>query len=248
MVSKKLEHGHEIQKLILTNDELMIDKAYVLLHSEMYRYKNGYFKKWMCLAFGLVLSSVFILPTIYLLQTLLFAKYDRSGMEDVARDEFTTTTFDQLAVDELLIPSFEFNQNEPRFYSKYFREKDPGIYDLPIWEAVAASSSAPIYFDPMTRMNGYGFKARLIDGGIICNNPSLYAFMYAKYLKGHTNIRLISLGTGTTPDMELDKVKKDSEKEDVFKMSAFRALANFDWLMNFDSVTADKVLLSVMKG
>jgi len=61
-------NGDEIQKLILTNDEQMIDRAYVLLHSEMYRYKNGYFKKWIFLALGIIIGGALIYPTIFLLE------------------------------------------------------------------------------------------------------------------------------------------------------------------------------------
>jgi patatin-like phospholipase/acyl hydrolase len=78
--------------------------------------------------------------------------------------------------DELLVTSYEYNSKTPRFYSKYFRAVDPGRYDVLLRTAVAASSSAPIYFDPKTYTNKLDIKETLIDGGLICNNPSLYAF------------------------------------------------------------------------
>ena len=59
-----------------------------------------------------------------------------------------------------------------------------------------ASSSAPIYFDPTTYTNQYNYKEYLIDGGLIANDPSLYAFFTANMLKGHKKIRILSLGTG----------------------------------------------------
>jgi patatin-like phospholipase/acyl hydrolase len=65
-----------------------------------------------------------------------------------------------------------------------------------LWKAVASSSSAPIYFDPMNYTDKFDVTEYLVDGGVICNNPSLYAYLYAKYFKKHKNIRLISLGTG----------------------------------------------------
>jgi patatin-like phospholipase/acyl hydrolase len=188
----------------------MIDKAYILLYSEMYRYKSGYFKKWMCLTLGLIIGSCLIYPTISTLQFLLYAKYDRSGMDSVLQEKFTNLTFNDIAVDELLIPSYEFNQDQPRFYSKYFLNRDPGVYNISLWEACASSASAPLYFDPNSLKNDYDFESRLIDGGTICNNPSLYAFMYAKYLRGHTKIRLISLGTGSIPEDKEQEANDDS--------------------------------------
>ena len=38
-----------------------------------------------------------------------------------------------IVVDELLIPALEFNQNQPRFFSKYYNTTDPGVYNLPLW-------------------------------------------------------------------------------------------------------------------
>lgn len=37
----------------------------------------------------------------------------------------------------------------------------------------------------------------MIDGGIIANNPALLSYMYAKYILGKEDIRIMSLGTGT---------------------------------------------------
>jgi patatin-like phospholipase/acyl hydrolase len=44
----------------------------------------------------------------------------------------------------------------------------------------------------------------LIDGGVIANNPGMYAFMHAKYALNKTNIQVISVGTGTTETKELN--------------------------------------------
>ena len=252
---KNIESGKEIEQLLLTNDQEMVDKAYVMLHSEMHQYQNGKFKKWICVAFGIVLALAISAPTILTLRTLLFARYDRSGLESVAQSKFTTglnfsdvETQDPDHPKQLLIPSFEFNQNQPRFFSQYFNKLDPAIYELPLWEAVAASSSAPIYFDPTTRINGYGFQARLIDGGIICNNPSLYAYYYARYLLEKPKVRIISLGTGNHTQEYYKKQQDDKENDSTFKWSTLKSFANFDWMMNFDSVSSDKVLGSFLNS
>jgi predicted acylesterase/phospholipase RssA len=76
----------------------------------------------------------------------------------------------------LFTPSFEWNSKTPRFYEEYFKKEDPGRYTGTLNEAVAASSSTPVAFNPLTLFNGFGVREELIDGGSTCNNPSLYAF------------------------------------------------------------------------
>jgi hypothetical protein len=51
----------------------------------------------------------------------------------------------------------------------------------------------------------------LIDGALICNNPALFAYQHAKYLKGKQNIRLLSIGTGTAT------YTKKQEKEEMLE-------------------------------
>ena len=49
---------------------------------------------------------------------------------------------------ELLVVAYEYNSQEPRFYSKYFTHQDPAIYNVPIGNATGSSSAAPTFFDP----------------------------------------------------------------------------------------------------
>ena len=59
---------------------------------------------------------------------------------------------------------------------------NPNVYDVKIGESTGASSAAPTYFDPKKTENAYGLTELQVDGGIICNNPSLYAYQVAKLL------------------------------------------------------------------
>ena len=61
---------------------------------------------------------------------------------------------------------------------------------------MGGSASAPTFFDPHQTENNFGIDEYVVDGAIICNNPAMYAFMMAKYLKRKSPIRLVSLGTG----------------------------------------------------
>lgn len=61
---------------------------------------------------------------------------------------------------------------------------------------MGGSASAPTFFDPHQTPNHFDIRELVIDGAIICNNPAMYAFMMAKYLKRKNPIRVVSVGTG----------------------------------------------------
>jgi patatin-like phospholipase/acyl hydrolase len=76
--------------------------------------------------------------------------------------------------------------------------------DIPLWQAVRASSAAPTYFAPQMIEVMKDQKAAFIDGGLsMANNPSLTLLMIAT-LKGfpfrwkmsEENLLLVSVGTG----------------------------------------------------
>lgn len=72
-----------------------------------------------------------------------------------------------------------------------------------IADATGASSSVPAAFKPKMLRDGFYTKNYLIDGGLIANNPGLYAYMLTKYLSQAKNkgdrIRLLSFSTGIAP-------------------------------------------------
>lgn len=178
------------------NSEKDLDKAFRILHDDIYRFKHNWYKKYICLGFGIILALTLAFPAVEFLPLMTMALYYRTGLDEVAEYNFGDRYFKDIAVDELLVNSYDYNHNAPKFFSRFFAEWDPPRFDRKIFQAVAASSSAPIYFDPRSDIDGYGFKENLIDGGVICNNPSLYAYMMASYLKNKRNLRLLSLGTG----------------------------------------------------
>jgi len=54
---------------------------------------------------------------------------------------------------------------------------------LKLGDATGASSAAPTFFDPKTHYDGYNMKELLIDGGVIFNNPAMYAYEFARIFK-----------------------------------------------------------------
>lgn len=76
--------------------------------------------------------------------------------------------------------------------------------NIPLWQAVRASSAAPTYFAPQMIDVGDGQKAAFVDGGVsMANNPALTLVMVAT-LKGfpfhwemsEDKLTVVSIGTG----------------------------------------------------
>lgn len=78
----------------------------------------------MCI--GLVLFGVlgvFYYPSIHF---LFYSKYDRAGIERVCKEYFENPTnksdswrVKDALTEEIMIVSYEYNQREPRIYTKY---------------------------------------------------------------------------------------------------------------------------------
>lgn len=169
---------------------------------------------------------------------LSHANYNRASLDHIMHELLGQYSFNQALTDELLVVAYDYNSQEPRFFSKYFANMYESIYGVSIGNATAASSAAPTFFDPRVQVDRYGLVTELqIDGGVICNNPGLYAYYMARNLRGHKKIRLLSLGTG-----EIPFVKKDPE--DMNKLSYIRMMGEF--MMNTDTYTADNWLNHTM--
>lgn len=67
----------------------------------------------------------------------------------------------------------------------------PDSFNVTLNDATQASAAAPIYFDP--KIVG---DMVLIDGALIANDPSLLAFIHARYNLKKPKIRIVSIGTG----------------------------------------------------
>ena len=202
-IAKKLHNGEEIQQLVLTQDQNQIMSALDLLANEESSYKSNYFKMWLFMVFGIILGLAFSPMVVVVSSTLGYSFYKRDGLDSLLLEYLDHNTFEDITIDELVIASFDYNSHTPRFFSKHFAQMSPSQYDVELRIAVGGSAAAPTYFDPEVYDNGLGYQESLVDGGIICNNPVMYAYSIAKFLKGikidetkgeHFNI--ISLGTG----------------------------------------------------
>lgn len=100
----------------------------------------------------------FMVATIIppLLYKLANSKYSRKSLDNIMKELLGDFNIDEAITDELLVVAYDYNSQQPRFYSKYFSNEDAGVYDVPIGNATGASSAAPTYFDPKVQKNIYG--------------------------------------------------------------------------------------------
>ena len=155
-------------------------------------------KIWVIFAlFSIIGFLLGIFGPIYI-PKLTRAKYDRSALEQIMKDYLGHANFSGILTKESLVVAYDYNSQQPRFYSRYYSRNSPSIYQVSINNATQASSAAPTFFDPTTNINKYGLVEYQIDGGIICNNPALYAYEMAVYLYNinKNDVTMISLGTG----------------------------------------------------
>lgn len=76
--------------------------------------------------------------------------------------------------------------------------------NIPLWQAVRASSAAPTYFAPQMIDVGDGQTAAFVDGGLsMSNNPAIILLMVAtlkgfpfRWEMGEENLTIVSVGTG----------------------------------------------------
>jgi patatin-like phospholipase/acyl hydrolase len=140
----------------------------------------------------------------------LKAKYDYQALEDNLKAIFGTQTMESEQIKTglcIVAKRADTNStwpliNHPK--GKFFDTQLGKNKNIPLWQAVRASSAAPTYFVPQMIDVGDGQKAAFVDGGVsMANNPALTLLMVAT-LKGFPfrwqmnteNLTLVSVGTG----------------------------------------------------
>lgn len=111
---------------------------------------------------------------------------------------------------------------------------------------MTASGSVPAGFDPKHLVNLYNQTDELIDGGVICNNPSLYAYYHAKHMLDKTNVKILSLGTAVTQTKAELIAASDNDHDPTQKLAQLSAQGAFDYIMNFESEVADSILSLIL--
>ena len=128
-------------------------------------------------------------------------KYEDTSFLRLLRD-----IFGELKMWDALVPTmvvtYDCGKDQPYIISSY------GKGNLLMRQAARATSAAPTYFTPLTVVDeSTGERVTLIDGGVVANNPVLYAYMEAKRLYPESKrFHVLSLSTASTPYLlEADK-------------------------------------------
>lgn len=87
---------------------------------------------------------------------------------------------------QLFIPCFNLDQDQLEFFTN---QSQPNFL---LSEVADACTAAPAYFPPIKMEDGNW----RIDGGIGMNNPGLGAYLHAKQLWQHHDVKMISIGSG----------------------------------------------------
>lgn len=140
----------------------------------------------------------------------LKARYDYQALEDNLKAIFGDITLgsDEIRTGLCIVAKrADTNStwpiiNHPK--GKFFNTQLGKNKNIPLWQAVRASSAAPTYFVPQMIDVGDGQKAAFVDGGVsMANNPALTLLMVATlkgfpfhWKMGADNLMLVSVGTG----------------------------------------------------
>lgn len=88
--------------------------------------------------------------------SISYSFYDRTQFDIQIENMFGGMKVNDSLTDETIIVAYSFNLQQPRFYSKFFAQYLPEIFDLTLAQAVQASISTPFIFDPFIYTNGKG--------------------------------------------------------------------------------------------
>ena len=153
---------------------------------------------------------------------LVRARYDEAGIESVLRREFgedrTLGSADLRCLLLLGLRNTSTGSPWPVSSNPAGRyNQGPGSnLDLPLWQLVRASSAAPTFFVPEEILVG-GHTFVFSDGAVTTlNNPALQLFLMATlpayqlgWPTGRDELLLVSVGTGTTEQIEADLRAED---------------------------------------
>lgn len=94
----------------------------------------------------------------------------------------------------LIIPSYNISQDKVRVFKTPHHERLTTDWSIPAWKVALATSAAPTYFESCCDVE----HARLIDGGVWANNPTLVGIAEAISMLGCRLEQIHVLNIGTT--------------------------------------------------
>lgn len=131
---------------------------------------------------------------LQMLGQLFTQKYD-----DISFNQLLYDIFGEARIGEALAPTmvvtYDVGNDRPYIISSYHTG------EVPVRIAARATSAAPTYFSPTTLFDPNKREpVSLIDGGVVANNPVLYAYREAKRLYPDAKrFHVLSLSTASAP-------------------------------------------------
>jgi predicted acylesterase/phospholipase RssA len=140
-----------------------------------------------------------------ILKLLLRSKYSNSDLRTVLREKIGEVAFGKMLTN-VIIPTYSITDRRPFFFKSW----KGSATEIPTDNIVAATCSAPIFFDPTpVHFTNDNETRYLIDGAVVADNPAMCAFVEAQRLWGDEDVFVISLGCGDTSDpISGDKKKR----------------------------------------
>ncbi len=137
-----------------------------------------------------------------MLGQLFSQKYDDLSFNNLLKEIFEEAPL-QALLSPTMVVTYDYTNNRPYLLSSYDTPKTL------VRTAARATSAAPTYFAPTTVYDEeLKHQISLIDGGVIANNPVLYAYREAKKLYPDAKrFHILSLSTGgvAPPKIEAGK-------------------------------------------
>ncbi|MCF0237055.1 MAG: patatin-like phospholipase family protein, partial [Sphaerochaetaceae bacterium] len=128
---------------------------------------------------------VFPQKTFTTLSFLASTKYPSYGIESQLMYWFGNTTLKEAKVPTLVV-SYDLSRGQLKLFKSY--EENNKL----AWEVGRCTSAAPTYFSPYVTEEGV-----FVDGGVIANNPAMYAYLEGKKLYPNCKkFHILSLNTG----------------------------------------------------
>ncbi len=123
---------------------------------------------------------------------LFFTKHPSGPFEEFLAEQFGQRRLGD-SHKRLVIPSFDLDEADIYLFKTAHQKRFARDYKVPAWKVARATSAAPAYFQTCRAVDG----ARLIDGGMWANNPTLVGIIEAmKYLRiERKSISVLSVGT-----------------------------------------------------
>jgi len=120
------------------------------------------------------------------------SKYDNAPLQRELQECFGTTPLGE-SQKRLVITSYDMENDDVRLIKTAHHPRLRNDYKLPMWQVALATSAAPTYFSACKAIK----NARLVDGGLWANNPTMVGLTEAVSLLQIplADLRILSIGT-----------------------------------------------------